>query len=100
MHLLNGQKRLKYEHKDQNMLPKVNKADMAGTVESIEEYFRSCCGVIRAPLAYVIRKAIIVLTYGDYPKYAIPDENMITRMLYLSPDKNRLQNEKSSQLVK
>ena len=33
-------KRLKDEYKDPDMLPKVNKADMAGTMESIKEYFR------------------------------------------------------------
>ena len=33
-----GQKRLKYEHKDLNMMPKVDKADMAGSFEAIQEY--------------------------------------------------------------
>ena len=42
------------------MLPKDNKADMTGMMESIEEYLRSHHGVIRVPLAYIIRKIIIV----------------------------------------
>ena len=44
------------------MLPKVN---MAGMKEAIEEYLRSCHGVVRAPLASIIRKTILVETYGD-----------------------------------
>ena len=56
MHQLAGQKRLENENKDPDMLPNVNKADMAGMKESIKEYLRSCCDVIRAPLAYIIRK--------------------------------------------
>ena len=70
---------------------------MAGMMESIEEYLRSCHGVIRAPLAYVIRKTIIVQVYGDYPKYATPYDKMIARMLHLPPDKNKLHNEQSAQ---
>ena len=38
---------------------------------------------MRALLAYIIRKDKIVQTYSDYLKYAIPDDKMITRMLYL-----------------
>ena len=38
MHLLGGQKRLEDKYKDPDVLPKVNKADMEGTMESIEEY--------------------------------------------------------------
>ena len=60
---------------------------------------RSHWGVVRAPLAYVIRKTIIVLIYGDYPKYATPENEMITRMLHLPPDKNKLHNEQSVQSV-
>ena len=60
MHLLVGQKRLEDEYKDLDVLPKVNKADIAGMMESIKEYLKSCCGVVRAPLAYIIRKTIIV----------------------------------------
>ena len=62
--LLAGQKRLKDEYKDPYMLPKINKADMAGMMESIKHYFRSYCGVMRVPLAYVIRKTISVQIYG------------------------------------
>ena len=36
VHLLTGQKRLKDDYNDPNMLPKVNKADMAGTKEAIK----------------------------------------------------------------
>ena len=46
--------------------------------------------VIRAPLAYIIRKTILVQTYGDNPKYATPDNEMIARMLHLPQDKNKL----------
>ena len=42
VHLLAGQKRLKDEYKDSNVLPKMNKSDMAGMMESIKEYHRSC----------------------------------------------------------
>ena len=78
----------------------VNKANMAGKMEFIEEYLRSCCDVVRAPLAYVIRKAITVQTYVSNPKQATPDDEVITRMLHLPPDKNKLNNTKSAQLVK
>ena len=93
--LLTEQKRLKDEYKDPDVLPKVKKADMAGMMESIEEYLRSHHGLIRETLAFVIRKTIIVQTYGDYPKY-----EMITRMLHLPPHKNRLHNEQGAQSVK
>ena len=69
-------------------------------MESIEQYLRSCSGIVRAPLAYVIRKNITVLTYGDYHMYVTPENKMIARMLHLSPDKNRLHNEQSAQSVK
>ena len=70
------------------MLPKINKSDIAGTMESIKEYLRSCHGVIRAPLAYIIRKTTTVQTYDEFPIYATPDDEMIARMLNLPPDKN------------
>ena len=38
VHLLAGQKKLKDEYKDHGMLPKINKSDMAGTMEAMEEY--------------------------------------------------------------
>ena len=53
---------------------------MAGMMESIKEYLRSCCSVMRAPLAYMIRKTITLETYDNYPKYATPDDDMISRM--------------------
>ena len=62
-------------------------------------YLRSSHGVIRAPLAYIIRKTITVHVYHDFPKYATPDNKMIARMLHLPPDKNKLHNKQSAQLV-
>ena len=59
--LLAGQKRLKDEEKDHNLLPKINKSDVVGTIEAIEEYLRSCHCVITL-FAYIIRKTIIVWT--------------------------------------
>ena len=67
MHFLAGQKRLEDEFKEPNILPKFNKTDMVGTMETIKDYLRSHHGVMRAPLANVIRKTIVVQTYGDYP---------------------------------
>ena len=67
-----GQKRLKDEYEDPDVLPKVKKADMAGMMESIKEYLQSCCEVIRVSLTY-IRKTMTVQTYGVYPKYVTPD---------------------------
>ena len=69
---------------------------MAGTMEAIEEYIRSCQGVMRASLAYVIRKTLLVQTYGEYPKFATPDDEMIVRMFHLPPDKNKLLQEQCS----
>ena len=82
------------------MLPKANKASMAGTMEAIKEYLRSCCGIIRAPLAYVIRKILVFETYGDYLKYSTLDDKIIARMLHLPPEKNRVLLEHSIQSVK
>ena len=80
------------------MLPKVNKADIAGKMESIQEYLRSCHAVIRAPLAYVIRKTITVQVYGDYVKYVTLDDKMIARMLHLPPNIDCTINKEHSQL--
>ena len=44
------EKRLEDEYKDPDVLSKVNKADMAGMMESIKEYLRSHHGVMRASL--------------------------------------------------
>ena len=46
------------------MLPKANKVDVAGTMEAIEYYIRSCHVVEKAPLAYIIRKTIVVEAYA------------------------------------
>ena len=75
--LIAGQKKLMDEYKDPDMLPKIIKSDMARMMEAIKEYLRSCHGVIRTPLAYIIRKTIIVETYGDYPKYTTPDDETL-----------------------
>ena len=82
------------------MLPKVNKADMEGTMDAIKEYLRLFHGVMRVHLAYVIRKTTIVETCGDYPKYATSDDKMITRMSHLPPEKKRLHHEQSAQSVR
>ena len=52
--------RMKDEYKDTGMQPQVNKADLAVTMEAIEKYLRKFCGVVRVPLAYIIRETIIV----------------------------------------
>ena len=75
------------------MLPKVNNADVAGMMEAIREYLRSCHCVIRVSLEYIIIKTIIVQTYGDSPKFVTSDNEIITRMLHSTPDKNRLHSE-------
>ena len=79
------------------MLPQINKCDMAGKSDAIEEHLRSCQGAVRAPLVYIIRMTILVQTYGDYPEYATPDDEMITRMLHLPPDENKLLLEQDAQ---
>ena len=79
------------------MLPKINKSDVAGIMEATKEYLRSCPGVVMAPLAYIMRKTILAQTYGDYPKYATPDDETIARMLHLPPDKNKLLSEQDAQ---
>ena len=99
MCLLASQKRLENKYKDPNMLPKVNKADMADTKESMEKYLRSHHGVVRAPLAYIIRKTIMVQVYDDYSKYVSPDDKMIAMMLHQPPDKSKLHNKQSVQSV-
>ena len=90
------QKKLEDEYEDPGMLLKINKSDMAGTMEAIEELHH---GVMQAPLAHVIRKTITMQTYGNYPMYATPDNKMITRMLHLSPEKNKFLPEKDAQTV-
>ena len=65
-------------------------------METTKEYLRSHHGVVRAPLAYVIRKIITVETYGDYPTYEALDNEIITRMLHLPSEKNKLHNKQSA----
>ena len=99
LHLMTGQKKLKDEYKDPNVLTKINKSEMAGMMEAIEEYLRLHHGVVRAPLAYIIRRTMTVQTYGNYPMYATPDVEMIARMLHLPSDKNKVHKVQSSQSV-
>ena len=40
VHLMTGQKKLKDEYKEPNMLPKINKSDMEGTMKAIKECLR------------------------------------------------------------
>ena len=98
--LLVGQKKLKDENKDHDMLPKINESDMAGMMEAYKEYLRSYQAVMRAPLAYITRKTILVQIYGDYTKNATPDDEMIVVMLHLPPDKNKLLQEQNVQTTK
>ena len=69
-------------------------------MEAIKDYLRSCCGVLRMPLAYVVRKTVLVEIHADYPKYVTFDNERVTRMLHLPLDKNKLHNKKSVESVK
>ena len=100
VHLLAGKKKLKDEYKDPGMLSKVNKANMAGMMEAINEYIRSCCGIVRAPLAYFVSKTIIVQNYGHQPMCATTDDKKIAKMFHLPPGNKKLHGEKSAQSVK
>ena len=100
VHFLVGQKKLEDKYKDPNVLSKINKPDMAGMMESIEECIRAHPSVIKAPLVYIIMKTITVQTNGDYPTYATQDDEIIARMLHLPSHKNRLQLESSVDKVK
>ena len=57
--------------------------------ESIEEHLRSCSGVKRAFLAYIIRKIITVQTYDIYSWHTTPEDKIIARMLHLPMEQNR-----------
>ena len=85
-----GQKKLEDDYKDPDVLQKINKSDTAGTMKSIKEYLRACCGIIKAHLTYLIKRTITVQTMGDYPTYATPDDEMIASMLYLLQHQNKL----------
>ena len=89
LHLPAGQKKLKDDYRDPYMLPKINESDMAEVMEAMEEYIRLHQGVVRAPQAYVIGKTIQGQTYCEYPKYAIPDDEMIASMLHLPQKRTR-----------
>ena len=43
LRLMSSQKKFKDKNRDPNLLPKINKYDMAGMMEAIEEYLRSLC---------------------------------------------------------
>ena len=94
--LMMGQKKLKDEYKDPNMLPKINKSDVAVMMEAIKEQLRSCHSVTRAPSVYITRKTVKVQTYGDHPLYATSGNEMIARMLHLPADENKVHNEQSA----
>ena len=64
--------------------------------KTIKEYLKSCHGVVRALLHTSLGRS----HYGDHARYATNDSKMITRMLYLSPDKNKLLVERSARSVK
>ena len=68
-------------------------------MEAICKYLRPCCGIMRAPLANIIRKTILVETYGDYSQYATPYNITIARMFHFPPDNNKLLPEKDVQTV-
>ena len=59
---------------------------MAGTMENIKEYLRLYHGVMRAPLAYVIRKTILVYTCCDYPQNVTSNNDMIASHLMTKTD--------------
>ena len=48
-------------------------------------------------MAYIIRKTTLVHTYGEYTKYATPDDEMVATMLYLPPDNSKLLQEQDAQ---
>ena len=54
--LLAGQTWFEDDYKDTDMLPQVIKTDMTVMMEAIKEYLRLHHGVVRAPLAYIIRR--------------------------------------------
>ena len=90
VHCLAGQKRFEDDSKEPDLLPNVNKADMAKIIEAIKKFLRLCVGAVKAPLAYITKETTIVHTYGDYPKYMTPDDKMIASVLHIPPEKNNL----------
>ena len=84
--LISGQNRLKDDYKDTDMSPKVNKADIAR--HQREPQIMSWCCKSTSSINHC--KPIKVQTYDDYSKCADPDDKMITSMLHLHPDKNKL----------
>ena len=95
---MTNEKKFEDKYKDTDILQKIKKSDMSGMKEAIKEYLRSY-GVIEAPLACIIRKAITMQTCDDFLLYATSDDEMITRMLYFPSDKNKVNNKQSAQSV-
>ena len=77
--LMAGQKKLEDVHKDLDVLPKIKKS------------VKSHCGVVWAPMAYIIWKALTVQTYGDYPKH--------TWRLHLLSEKKKNLHETNTKIV-
>ena len=99
LHLTMGQKKLEDKYKDLDVLLKINKSDMAGMIEAIKEYLRSCHGVVLALSAYIIRKTITLQTYDDYPMHANSEDEIIARLLHFPSDKNKVHNKQSAQSI-
>ena len=63
---------------------------MASMMEVINNQFRSCHGVGKVPLTYIIRKIIVIETCGTYLWYATLDDKMIVRILHLLKEQKSL----------
>ena len=85
-----SQMKLVDEQKDPDLLPKVNKTNMAGMIEAIKTYLSSCYGVKRMPLTYIIRKTIVIQTDITYLQCTI------TMMLHLPMEQNKLCSEEAA----
>ena len=59
-------------------------------MEAIDEYLRSHLGVIRASLVYIIRRTILVQTYGDNPMCVTSHNEMVARMLHIPPERKKV----------
>ena len=75
-------KQAEEDHEDPEPPKKlINDKDWPKTMEGLQEYLRSCLGVTKIPLAYVIRDTMIVPTAADDPpdNYATDIDEMIAR---------------------
>ena len=86
--LLVRQQRLKDEFNDPGILPMFKKGSH-GRSTGGHQRVRLHHGVIRA-LLHIIWKTILVMTYGNYIRYVITDEKIITMMLHLPPGKSKI----------